>query len=195
MTETDLQKVEDAFVAAIDRCKTIGCRSSLAASQQTLISSVDFIEIHGAHGYLLHSFYSPLSNTRTDAYGGQPLANRLAFPLRLIKSCRTAWPDKPLFVRISATDWARGPEQEGSEWKQWGIEQSKILVGELIKLGVDLVDCSSGGNWVKQEIAVKPGYQVRLSDAVHVLVMTPSRCRSPLSSRPHIQTYLSVRWG
>ena len=128
-----------------------------------LTSLVDFIEIHGAHGYLLHSFYSPLSNTRTDAYGGQQLANRLAFPLRLIKSCRAAWPDKPLFVRISATDWARGPEQEGGKWKQWGIEQSKIFVGELVKLGVDLVDCSSGGNWVKQVIDVKPGYQVHFN--------------------------------
>lgn len=123
---------------------------------------VDFIEIHAAHGYLLHAFLSPLSNTRSDENGGQPLQNRLRFPLRLIKSCREAWPEKPLFVRISATDWAEGPEKdEQGIWKQWGIDQSTIFVGKLQELGVDLIDCSSGGNWVHQKIPLKPGYQVR----------------------------------
>lgn len=101
---------------------------------------------------------SPLSNTRTDEFGGS-FENRVRWPLHLIKKCREAW-DKPLFVRISATDWAEFPEKgEDGEWKQWGIEQSKIFVGEMDKLGVDLVDCSTAGNWSPQKIPVYPGYQ------------------------------------
>jgi len=74
---------------------------------------------------------------------------------------RETWADKPLFVRISATDWAEGPEKgDDGEWKQWGIEQSKVFVGELKSLGVDLVDTSSGGNWVHQKIPLKHGYQI-----------------------------------
>ena len=85
----------------------------------------------------------------------------MRFPLRLISRVRAAW-DKPLFVRLSATDWAAGPEKgEDGLWKQWGIEQTKIFVGELKKIGVDLIDCSSGGNWVDQQIPVGPSYQVR----------------------------------
>jgi 2,4-dienoyl-CoA reductase-like NADH-dependent reductase (Old Yellow Enzyme family) len=126
------------------------------------MAAVDFIELHAAHGYLLHEFVSPLSNIRSDTFGGQPLENRLRYPLRVASACRRAWPTKPLFVRISAFDWAETPEKEGDEWKQWGIEQSKIFVEELKKLGVDLIDCSSGGNWFKQKITIGPGYQVGL---------------------------------
>lgn len=87
----------------------------------------------------------------------------MRFPLRLVKRVREAWADKPLFVRISATDWAEGAEKgDDGEWKQWGIEQSKLFVGELKSLGVDLVDTSSGGNWVQQKIPLKHGYQVRI---------------------------------
>ncbi|KAI0082093.1 FMN-linked oxidoreductase [Panus rudis PR-1116 ss-1] len=150
MTEEDLQYVEEAFVKAIERCKDIG---------------FDFIELHAAHGYLLHQFVSPLSNHRTDSYGGS-LENRIRWPLRVIKSCRDAW-DKPLFVRISATDWAEGPEKgEDGEWKQWGIEQSKVYVGEMHKLGVDLVDTSTGGLWAQQKITLGPGYQVPFAEAI-----------------------------
>ncbi|EIN13984.1 NADH:flavin oxidoreductase 1 [Punctularia strigosozonata HHB-11173 SS5] len=145
-----LNAVTEAFLAAIERCKTIG---------------FDFIEIHGAHGYLLHEFLSPLSNARSDDYGGQTYENRVRYPLQLIEKCRKVW-DKPLFVRISATDWAQGPEQENGEWKQWGIEQSKLFTKELERLGVDLVDCSTGGNWAKQEITVGPGYQVPYAEAL-----------------------------
>ncbi|KAI0756837.1 FMN-linked oxidoreductase [Daedaleopsis nitida] len=155
MTDKDILRIEDAFVAAVERCKQVG---------------FDFIEIHGAHGYLLHEFVSPLSNVRTDQYGGS-FENRIRWPLRVAQKVRAAW-DKPLFYRISATDWAEGPEQDAGEWKQWGIEQSKIFVGELQKIGVDLIDCSSGGNWVKQKITVGPGYQVSFPglDPYHSLV-------------------------
>ncbi len=122
---------------------------------------VDFIEFHAAHGYLAHEFLSPLSNTRTDKFGGS-LENRMRHPLSLVARMRKAWADKPFFVRISATEWAEGPEKDADgAWRYWGLEQSKILVGELAKLGVDLVDVSSGGNWVKQNIPLGPGYQVR----------------------------------
>lgn len=119
----------------------------------------DFIEVHAAHGYLLHEFLSPLANNRKDSYGGS-LENRLRFPLRVIAKCRKAW-SKPMFVRISATDFVEGPEKNADgEWVQWGIEQSKIYVNELEKLGVDLIDVSGGGNWLKQKIELSPGYQV-----------------------------------
>ncbi|KAJ7492431.1 NADH:flavin oxidoreductase 2 [Mycena latifolia] len=152
MTEEDIKYVEDAFVAATERCKKLG---------------FDFIEVHGAHGYLLHEFVSPLSNTRTDQYGGS-LENRLRFPLRLLQRIREVWSDKPLFVRISASDWAEGPEKaEDGTWLQWGIEQSNIWVDKMLSLGVvDLVDCSSGGNWSKQKITVGDGYQVPFAEAI-----------------------------
>ncbi len=119
--------------------------------------------MHGAHGYLLHEFLSPLSNTRADEYGGQPLENRLRWFLRLVKRVRESWADKPLFVRLSATDWAEGPEKDDTGiWKQWGIEQSTILTGKLNELGVDLIDTSSGGNWLQQKIKVGPSYQVNI---------------------------------
>ena len=106
----------------------------------------------------MHEFFSPLSNVRTDQHGGS-LENRLRFPLRIIKRCRSAW-SKPLFVRISAADWAEGPEKVGNEWKQWEIEQSTIFVKKMEEIGVDLVDCSSGGNWSEQKLPIGPGYQV-----------------------------------
>ncbi|KAF8167669.1 NADH:flavin oxidoreductase/NADH oxidase [Crassisporium funariophilum] len=152
MTEKEMEDLENNFKSSIERCKQAG---------------FDFIEIHAAHGYLLHNFVSPLSNTRTDTFGGQALDNRLRFLLRLTKACRDSWVDKPLFVRISATDWAEGPEKDDQgRWLQWGIEQSTILVGKLKEIGVDLIDCSSGGNWARQKIALKPGYQVPFAEAI-----------------------------
>ena len=139
---------------------------------------VDFIEIHGAHGFLIHSFLSPLSNTRSDEYGGQSFANRIRFPLRVVAAVREAWGDRPLFVRLSATDWVEGPEKdsEGS-WLQWGIEQTILLTGELKKLGVDLIDVSSGGNWSAQKVLVGPGYQVGCSSLLEESNAFAFRCR------------------
>jgi 2,4-dienoyl-CoA reductase-like NADH-dependent reductase (Old Yellow Enzyme family) len=135
------------------------------------LHAVDFIEVHGAHGYLIHEFVSPLSNTRTDQYGGS-LENRMRFPTRLLQRIREQWTDKPLFVRISATEWAEGPEKsEDGTWLQWGVEQSIIWVDKMLSLGViDLLDVSSGGNWFKQKISpvaggnIEHGYQVSSSE-------------------------------
>ncbi|KAF7307073.1 FMN-linked oxidoreductase [Mycena indigotica] len=177
VTEEDMKYIEDAFVAAVERCKKVG---------------FDFIEIHAAHGYLLHEFLSPLSNLRTDDYGGS-LENRTRFPTRVVQRAREAWGNKPFFVRISATDWAEGPEKgEDSKWLQWGIEQSIYWVGELKRLGVDLVDVSSGGNWFKQKIAVKHGYQVDFAEAAKkahpdILIGTVGMITDPIQANAYVK--------
>ena len=171
MTKEDIQRVEDAYIATVERCKQIG---------------FDFIEIHAAHGYLLTSFLSPITNNRADEFGGQSLENRMRWPLRLIKRIREAWSDKPLFVRISGTEWAGDEQDEHGNWFSWGLEQSKIFAKELQRIGVDLIDVSSGGNYPKQEIPTTPGYQVCLiprsameiqSNYVSLFIGSPRRWR------------------
>jgi 2,4-dienoyl-CoA reductase-like NADH-dependent reductase (Old Yellow Enzyme family) len=133
-----------------------------AAAHRAHAAGFDLVEIHAAHGYLLHQFLSPLSNHRTDEYGGS-FENRVRFPLEVIHAVRAAWPQHlPVFVRISSTDWA--PE---SLWPSWDLSQS-IAFAELIKqAGVDLVDVSSGGNHPAQQIPIGPGYQVNHSETIH----------------------------
>ena len=115
------------------------------------------VELHMAHGYLLHEFLSPLSNARTDQYGGS-LENRMRLPLRVAECVRKKWPeDLPLFVRVSATDWTEGG---------WNLEQSIELSNQLRELGVDLIDCSSGGAIARAKIAAGPGYQVPFARAI-----------------------------
>jgi 2,4-dienoyl-CoA reductase-like NADH-dependent reductase (Old Yellow Enzyme family) len=115
------------------------------------------IEIHSAHGYLLHEFLSPLSNKRTDAYGGS-LENRTRIVREVVQAIRSNWPEKyPLFIRISSTDWTEGG---------WDVEQSIALVRMLAPLGVDLVDCSSGGNVLGATIPSSPGYQVPFAERI-----------------------------
>jgi 2,4-dienoyl-CoA reductase-like NADH-dependent reductase (Old Yellow Enzyme family) len=115
------------------------------------------IEIHAAHGYLIHEFYSPLSNKRTDEYGGS-FENRIRFLLEIIKAVQTIWPeDYPLFVRISASDWTEGG---------WDLKDSLKLGKILHEHGVDLIDCSSGGNISTAKIPVGPGYQVYFSEEI-----------------------------
>ncbi|KAF8704531.1 NADH flavin oxidoreductase, partial [Rhizoctonia solani] len=139
----EIKDIIQAYVDAVERCKKIG---------------FDFIEIHGAHGYLIHSFYSPISNKRTDDYGGS-LPNRLRLALEITRAIRKVW-DKPLLFRLSATDWAKEEKDENGEWVSWGIQQSIELSKLLSKEGVDLIDVSSGGNHVGQQIPIGPGYQV-----------------------------------
>jgi 2,4-dienoyl-CoA reductase-like NADH-dependent reductase (Old Yellow Enzyme family) len=115
------------------------------------------LELHMAHGYLLHEFLSPLCNVRTDEYGGS-LDNRMRFPLRVAQRVREAWPDdRPLFVRVSASDWAE---------RGWDLEQSIEFAKRLRALGVDLIDCSSGGAVPGANIVLGPGYQVPFARAI-----------------------------
>jgi 2,4-dienoyl-CoA reductase-like NADH-dependent reductase (Old Yellow Enzyme family) len=117
----------------------------------------DVVEIHAAHGYLLHEFLSPLTNVRQDEYGGD-LEGRMRFPLRVVEAVRQAWPGrKPLFVRISATDWVGGG---------WDLEQSIEFSRRLKSVGVDLVDCSSGGAVATAKVPAAPGYQVPFAAAI-----------------------------
>ena len=123
----------------------------VAATRRALTAGFDLVEVHAAHGYLLHEFLSPLSNTRTDAYGGD-LAGRMRLVLEVVEDVRAVWPqDKPLVLRISASDWVDGG---------WTAEDSVALAKEAAVRGVDLVDCSSGGNSPDQAVVLGPGYQV-----------------------------------
>jgi 2,4-dienoyl-CoA reductase-like NADH-dependent reductase (Old Yellow Enzyme family) len=137
-----IKKVIDDFGQAAARSKEAGFK---------------LIEIHGAHGYLLHEFLSPLSNHRTDAYGGS-FDNRIRFVIEIIDAIREVWPlDLPLCVRISATDWLEGG---------WSIEDSIALVRILKQKDVDLIDCSTGGNTSKAKIPVGPLYQVPFAERI-----------------------------
>jgi 2,4-dienoyl-CoA reductase-like NADH-dependent reductase (Old Yellow Enzyme family) len=122
-----------------------------AATRRALTAGFDLVEIHAAHGYLLNEFLSPLSNQRTDEYGGS-FENRTRLLLEVVEAVRAAWPDHlPLSVRISATDWAEGG---------WTIEDSVRLAKVLRERGADIIDVSSGGLAPHAQIPVAPGYQV-----------------------------------
>ena len=121
------------------------------ATRRVLEASFDFVEIHAAHGYLLHEFLSPLANLRTDAYGGS-FDNRIRLMLEVVDAMRREWPERlPLFVRISATDWVEGG---------WNADESVELAKQLREHGVDLVDASSGGMVPNAKIPAAPGFQV-----------------------------------
>jgi 2,4-dienoyl-CoA reductase-like NADH-dependent reductase (Old Yellow Enzyme family) len=141
-----MDKITADFIAAAHRARTAG---------------FDLIEVHAAHGYLLHEFLSPLSNHRTDEYGGT-FENRTRFPLEVIRALRAAWPQHlPLFVRISATDWA--PESLG---ESWDLPQSVAFAKLLKQAGVDLIDVSTGGNHPDQQVPAGPGYQVLHAETI-----------------------------
>lgn len=128
-----------------------------AAAARALAAGLDLIEIHGAHGYLGHQFLSPIANRRTDDYGGS-LAHRARFLLEVVDAVRQVWPpDKPLLVRLSATDWTPG-----------GLTPGEVVVvaRELGKRGVDLIDCSSGGMVPASPPSLGPGYQVPFAEQV-----------------------------
>jgi len=128
-----------------------------AAARRACEAGFQVAEIHGAHGYLVHQFLSPLSNRRTDEYGGG-FEHRIRFAQEVIRAVRSAWPEKmPLFLRISATDWAEGG---------WDLDQSVELARRVRELGVDLIDCSSGGASPEQRIALGPGYQVPFAERI-----------------------------
>jgi 2,4-dienoyl-CoA reductase-like NADH-dependent reductase (Old Yellow Enzyme family) len=128
-----------------------------SAAGRALVAGFNVIEIHSAHGYLLHEFLSPLSNRRTDEYGGS-FENRTRLIRQIVDGIKSVWPaENPLFVRISCTDWTDGG---------WTIEESIKLAQILKELGVDLIDCSSGGNVFNATIPAGPAYQVQFSEAL-----------------------------
>lgn len=163
LDEAGLQGIRDGFVASAKRA---------------LAAGFDIIELHMAHGYLLQSFLSPIANKRTDVYGGS-LENRMRLPLEVAEAVRAAIPDAvPLFARISAIDWIEGG---------WELEDSVVLARELSKRGVDLVDCSSGGNLPKgatnSNLTRGPGYQApfakRLREEADVMTQAVGFIRTP----------------
>ncbi len=127
------------------------------AVRRALGAGFQLIELHFAHGYLAHQFYSPLSNTRTDRYGGS-LENRIRLALEVAEAARGVWPERlPLFARISSTDWVEGG---------WDVEQSVALARRLHDAGVDVIDCSSGGNVADAQIPMEPLYQVPFAERI-----------------------------
>jgi 2,4-dienoyl-CoA reductase-like NADH-dependent reductase (Old Yellow Enzyme family) len=142
MTEHDIAAVVADFAAAAARCVSAG---------------FDALEIHAGHGYLLHEFLSPLSNQRSDRFGGA-LERRAALLLAVVRAVRSTWPDRlPLFVRLSVTDWLDGG---------WSVEESIALARWLRDEGVDLIDCSSGSIVPGSQGPMAPGFQVPLAEAV-----------------------------
>jgi 2,4-dienoyl-CoA reductase-like NADH-dependent reductase (Old Yellow Enzyme family) len=141
LDKAGIEKIKADFKAAAARAHKAGFK---------------VIEIHAAHGYLIHEFYSPLSNRRTDEYGGS-FENRIRLLLEVVAAVKESWPaENPLFVRISSTDWTEGG---------WTADDSVNLAKKLKEAGVDLVDCSSGGN-VLAKIPLKPGYQVEFAERI-----------------------------
>lgn len=129
----------------------------VAATERSRDAGFQAVEIHMAHGYLLHEFLSPLSNDRSDDYGGS-FDNRARLPLRVAQAVRDAWPQEwPVLVRISATDWVEGG---------WDLEQSLQLAARLKAIGIDLIDCSSGGNVATANIPLGPGYQTSFAQTI-----------------------------
>jgi 2,4-dienoyl-CoA reductase-like NADH-dependent reductase (Old Yellow Enzyme family) len=137
-----LARIRDAFVSAARRAERLG---------------IDALELHGAHGYLLHQFLSPISNKRTDQYGGS-LQNRMRYPLEVFDAIRAVFPaSKPIGVKVSASDWVEGG---------WDLPQTIEFAGELKKRGVDWIDASSGGVSPLQNIPLSPGYQVPFAQGI-----------------------------
>ncbi len=168
LTSDGIQEVVAAFAAAARRACQAGFR---------------VLEIHAAHGYLIHEFLSPLSNKREDDYGGS-FENRTRLCREIVAAVRSTWPKElPLFVRISATDWIDGG---------WNINESVKLAGELKQIGVDLIDCSSGGNVPHAQIPVGPGYQVAFAERIRreaeILTGAVGMITSPVQAEHIIRT-------
>jgi 2,4-dienoyl-CoA reductase-like NADH-dependent reductase (Old Yellow Enzyme family) len=140
----------------------------VAATHRALVAGFDVVEVHAAHGYLLHQFLSPISNQRTDEYGGS-FENRVRLVREVVRAVRAAWPDNlPLFVRVSATDWAEG-EQRG-----WDIEETVALARLLKDDGADLIDTSSGGTLARPNIPLSPAYQTPFATRIRHEAAVPT---------------------
>ena len=168
MDAAALERVQNAFVDATKRADRAG---------------FDVIELHAAHGYLLHEFLSPITNTRTDQYGGS-LENRIRYPLEVFKAVRAAFPDdKPIIVRLSATDWIE---------RGWDMEGSLAFCRALKEAGCDMVDVTSGGLDQRQEITTGPGYQVGFAETIRndvgMPVMAVGQITQPIQAETIIAT-------
>ena len=162
LTRADIAAIRDQFVATARRADRLG---------------LDALELHSAHGYLLHSFLSPIANQRGDEYGGS-LENRMRLVLETFDAVRAVWPaTKPLGLRVSATDWVEGG---------WDVDQAIALAGELKVRGCDWIDCSSGGVApARQKITLGPGYQVAFSRAIRRAVPGLPTIAVGLITDPH----------
>jgi len=168
LDEAGLARVTAAFAATATRAARIG---------------FDVVEIHAAHGYLLHQFLSPLSNQRTDAYGGS-LENRMRFPLEVFEAVRAAFPaDKPVLVRISGSDWIEGG---------WDVEQSIAFVTALQARGLDAVHVSSGGLAPEQKIPLSSGYQVPFAAAIRAATDLPTIAVGLITDPKHAEAILEA---
>ncbi len=164
--------------AGMDRVR----RGFAEAAQRAARLGIDAVQIHSAHGYLLHQFLSPLSNHRTDEYGGS-LENRMRFPLEIFDAVRTAFPsEKPVSVRVSGTDWAEGG---------WEIEQTVAFARALESRGCSLIHVSSGGLTPAQKIPLAPGYQVPLARAVKAATHLPTTTVGLISSYEHAESIIA----
>jgi 2,4-dienoyl-CoA reductase-like NADH-dependent reductase (Old Yellow Enzyme family) len=169
LTLTGIRKVIVDFAATAERAVEAGFR---------------VIEIHAAHGYLLHQFLSPLSNERKDEYGGS-FENRIRLLIEVVEAVQKVWPeDQPLLVRISATDWAEGG---------WDILQSVQLCKTLKQIGVDLIDCSSGGLIPNATITVGPGYQVQFSEQIRKEAGILTGAVGLITSAPQAESILTSK--
>ncbi len=161
-----MARVTAAFVQATMRAARIG---------------VDLIEVHAAHGYLLHQFLSPLSNHRTDNYGGT-LDNRMRFPLEVFAAVRAAFPaDRPVTLRLSATDWIEGG---------WDLPQSVVFARTLREMGCDMIHVSGGGLDQRQVIIAGPGYQVDFCDAIRREAGVPTMAVGQITNAVQAETIL-----
>lgn len=158
-----------------------------AATRRAREAGFRILEIHAAHGYLIHQFYSPLSNSRQDGYGGS-FDNRIRFLLETIDAVRGEWPgDLPLFVRLSATDWVEGG---------WTLDDTVRLARMLKARGdVDLVDCSSGGNDPRQRIPIHPGYQVPLAREVRQAAGIATGAVGLLNAPDLVESVIANGWA
>ncbi|MDY0884936.1 NADH:flavin oxidoreductase/NADH oxidase [Dongia soli] len=168
LTADEIQSLQQAFVAAAQRAFAVGFR---------------VLELHAAHGYLFHEFLSPLSNRRSDSYGGS-FENRTRFLRDTVSALRRTLPERcVLFVRISATDWVE---------KGWDIEESIELARQLKTLGVDVIDCSTGGNVARASIPVGPGYQTSFAERIRreadILTATVGMISAPVQADHVIRT-------
>jgi 2,4-dienoyl-CoA reductase-like NADH-dependent reductase (Old Yellow Enzyme family) len=168
---------------ALDRAGIARIRDAFAASaRRALRIGFDAIELHSAHGYLLHEFLSPIANRRDDEYGGSR-ENRMRFPLEVFDAVRAVWPaERPLGVRISATDWVDGG---------WDLEDSVAYARELKARGCDWIDCSGGGVSPQQKIPLGPGYQVPFSRRIRAEVGIPTVAVGLIAEPKHAEAIVA----